>query len=64
MDDNRNYENERAERIALSINDKHIVLADIYENLVDRDFDEAKKDVQNLISDLNLILKSIEHDFI
>lgn len=64
MDDNRNNENARAERIALSINDKHLALANIYENLVDRDFDEAKKDVKNLISDLNLILNNIENDFI
>jgi len=64
MDNNRNNENARAEQIALRINEHHNILANIYENLVDRDFDEAKKDINNLIDDLNLILKLIEHGYI
>ena len=64
MDNNRNNENARAERIALRINEHHNILANTYENLVDRDFDEAKKDINDLIYDLNLILKLIEHGYI
>jgi len=64
MDNNRNNENARAEQIALRINEHHNILANTYENLVDRDFDEAKKDINDLIYDLNLILKLIEHGYI
>jgi hypothetical protein len=64
MDNNRNNENARAEQIALRINEHHNILANTYENLVDRDFDEAKKDINDLIDDLNLILKLIEHGYI
>lgn len=64
MDNNRDNENARAERIALRINEHHNILANTYENLVDRDFDEAKKDINDLIYDLNLILKLIEHGYI
>lgn len=64
MDNNRDNENARAEQIALRINEHHNISANIYENLVDRDFDEAKKDINNLIDDLNLILKLIEHGYI
>jgi hypothetical protein len=62
MDDNRNYENARAERIALSINDNHVVLANIYDNLVDRDFTPAKEDIIYLIGDLKILLILIEND--
>lgn len=64
MDNNRDNENARAEQIALRINEHHNILANTYENLVDRDFDEAKKDINDLIYDLNLILKLIEHGYI
>lgn len=64
MDNNRSNENARAEQIALRINEHHNILANTYENLVDRDFDEAKKDINDLIDDLNLILKLIEHGYI
>lgn len=57
-----NSENSRAERIAFRVNEHHLLLANIYENLVDRDFVPVERDIRNLIVDLRLILKSIEDD--
>ena len=57
-----NLENERARRLSLRINEYHILLADIYENLVDRDFNKVDKDVKFLIIELRCVLKSIEED--
>jgi hypothetical protein len=62
MSSNRKSEDERAYRIAFIINDCHIVLANVYENLVDREFVSADKDLRLVISELRLILKSIEED--
>jgi hypothetical protein len=62
MDKNLNGENARAERISFRINEQHILLARVYENLVDRDFIHSERDIRNLIVDLRLILKSIEDD--
>ncbi len=57
-----NLENERARRLALRINEYHNLLADVYENLVDRDFRKVDDDVRFLIMELRCILKSIEED--
>lgn len=57
-----NNENKRAERIVFRINEQHLLLANVYENLVDRDFVQAEKDIRDIIIDLRLILKSIEDD--
>ena len=57
-----NSENARAERIAFRLNEQHLLIANIYENLVDRDFIPAERDIRNLIVDLRLILKSLEDD--
>lgn len=57
-----NKENARAERIVFRINQHHLLLANIYENLVDRDFKPAEKDLRDLIIDLRLIIKSLEDD--
>lgn len=57
-----NSENARAERIAFRLNEQHLLIANIYENLVDRDFTPAERDIRNLIVDLRLILKSMEED--
>jgi hypothetical protein len=62
MTKNLNGENARAERIAFRINEHHLLLANIYETIVDRDFVPAEKDIRNLIIDLRLILKSLEDD--
>lgn len=57
-----NNENKRAERIVFRINEQHLLLANVYESLVDRDFVQAEKDIRDIIIDLRLILKSIEDD--
>jgi predicted phosphatase len=57
-----NNENLRAERIVYRISEQHILLDNIYENLVDRDFVTVDIDIRTLISDLRLILKEIEED--
>jgi hypothetical protein len=55
-------ENERASRLALRINENHLLLANVYENLVDRDFVRVDKDIKVIILQLKLILKSMEDD--
>ena len=55
-------EEQRAERISRRIEEYHIVLTDIYEKLVDREFKSVQKDAQFLIMELRYILKSIEED--
>ena len=55
-------EEQRAERIYRRIEKYHIVLADIYEKLVDREFKSVQRDAQFLIMELRCILKSIEED--
>jgi hypothetical protein len=55
-------EQQRAERISRRIEEYHIVLTDIYEKLVDREFKTVPRDVQFLIMELRCILKSIEED--
>lgn len=62
MKNELNKENARAERIVFRINQHHLLLANIYENLVDRDFKPAEKDIRDLIIDLRLIIKSLEDD--
>lgn len=55
-------ENERASRIAYRIEEYHSLLANIYENLVDRDFKIVRKETQVLIMELRCVLKSTEED--
>ena len=55
-------ENQRASRIALRINEDHLLLVDVYENLVDRDFKRVERDIKVLIINLKLTLKSMEDD--
>jgi hypothetical protein len=62
MEDNLKRENARAERISFRIYQHYLALANIYENLVDRDFDLVKEDIKEIITDLRLILQSIEED--
>jgi hypothetical protein len=62
MEPNIKTENERANRIAYRVNEYHSVLANIYENLVDRDFKTVTKETQFLIMELRCILKSIQED--
>ena len=55
-------ENQRASRIALRIIEDHLLLVDVYENLVDRDFKRVERDIKVLIINLKLTLKSMEDD--
>mgnify|MGYP006266717407 CR=1 FL=1 len=62
MESNKNPENERAFRIQLRITNCHIALSNIYENLVDREFDSVNKDAKLIISEIKFILKALEDD--
>lgn len=62
MNDFQDKENIRAQRIIFRINLNHLLLTDIYEKLVDRDFLSAEKDIKDIMADLRLILKSLEDD--
>ena len=55
-------ENERAQRLSLRINEYHSVLADVYENLVDKDYAKVDRDIKFLIMELRCVLKSMEED--
>ncbi len=57
-----NIENERAYRIALRINEYHLLLAKIYEDLVDREFESADISTRTLIMELRCLIKSIKDD--
>lgn len=52
----------RAERISKRIETYHNVLADVYEKLVDREFKSVKKDLNFLITEFRITLKSTEED--
>lgn len=55
-------ENKRAERICQRVDKYHLLLTDIYEKLVDREFKDVQKDLHFLIMEMRCILKSIEED--
>jgi hypothetical protein len=55
-------QDERASRIFYRINEYHLLLDNIYENLVDEDFLLVKKDTIFLIMELKFILKSMEEN--
>jgi hypothetical protein len=59
---NNNSDYERAERISLEINENHLRLAAIYENLIDRNFKLVERDAKLMITDLRTIIKSLEDD--
>lgn len=60
--DKKEAENNRAFRISLRMRENHLLLANVYENLVDRDFKLVERDIKVVIMDLRLIIKSIEDD--
>ena len=62
MGTTKENEDGRARRIAFRMLENHTLLNNIYENLVDRDFDLVKEDAKNLMMDLRFILKSLEDD--
>ncbi len=55
-------ENLRAYRISIRTKECHDRLADVYENLVDREFEKVEKDIKTIIIQLRLILKSLDED--
>jgi hypothetical protein len=62
MKDSKTLENERAMRIHMRMEDCHLVISDIYEKLVDRDFEKVPIKIKSLMSDLRMILKCMEDD--
>jgi methionyl-tRNA synthetase len=62
MGQNKRNETNRAERIFFNMDECQEMLTNIYENLVDRDFDSARKDATKLIEELKIIIKSISED--
>jgi hypothetical protein len=57
-----NLDHQRAQRILFTMNICNESLDNIYESLVDRDFDFAAEEIRNVIVELRLILKSIPED--
>jgi hypothetical protein len=55
-------EHERAFRIQFFTAECQLLITNIYENLVDRDFVIAEKDIKKAITQLRILLKSIEED--
>lgn len=62
MDPQRKKELDRAERILFSIEECQELLANLYEKLVDREYESATYDAQTLIVETKNIIKSIEED--
>lgn len=62
MDPQRRKELDRAERILFSIEECQELLANLYEKLVDREYESATHDAQTLIVETKNIIKSIEED--
>jgi hypothetical protein len=55
-------EDKRAYRISFRINSCHQALTVVYETLVDREFSVSEKEIRQIITELRLMLKSIQHD--
>ena len=58
----KKLEIERANRISMRMDDIHVAVADIYEKLVDREFTTVPDKVKSIVSDLRMMLKSMEDD--
>ena len=55
-------ENKRIQNINYIMDDIHNSSNNIYESLVDKDFESLKGDVQTLIKQLKLILESVQDE--
>ena len=55
-------ENKRIQNINYIMDDIHNSSNNIYESLVDKDFDSLKNEVQTLIKQLKLILESVQDE--
>lgn len=62
MDPQKRKESDRAERILFNIEECQELLANLYEGLVDREYEGATKDAQQIIIEIKTIIKSIEED--
>jgi hypothetical protein len=62
MDPQKKRESDRAERILFNIEECQELLANLYEGLVDREYEGATKDAQQIIIEIKGIIKSIEED--
>ena len=61
MDARLQQERDRAARIDFTTEGFHASVAEIYEKLVDREYESVKEDVKSLIKDLRDIIKTIEY---
>ena len=62
MDPQKRKESDRAERILFNIEECQELLTNLYEGLVDREYEGATKDAQQMIIEIKTIIKSIEED--
>lgn len=62
MSDDKNLESQRASRICFMTDGFHQSVSSVYEGLVDRDYDSAKKTIKLLMRDLRETLKLIDDD--
>ena len=60
--DNFETENKRAERLSFRIGEYRIILNNLYDNLVDRNFKSVEADAKFIIMGMKHILKSIPED--
>lgn len=62
MSPQKKQEIDRADRIGFTIEECHELLASLYESLVDREFPDATKRCIEIITEIKIIIKSIESD--
>jgi ketol-acid reductoisomerase len=62
MNQERQKLEERANRIAFLIGIQQESLVNLFEQLVDKDYEDAKAEIKVLMTELRLIFKSIEYD--
>ena len=58
----KSLEDKRIQNINLIMDDVHTSSNNIYESLVDNEFDSLKIEVQSLIKQLKLILESVQDE--
>jgi len=62
MDPQRKKESDRAERILFNIEECQELLTNLYEGLVDREYDDATTNAQQVIIEMKNLIKSIADD--
>lgn len=61
MDAGIQRERDRASRIAFTTESFHVNVANIYERLVDREYETVKDEIKSMIRDLRDVIKTIEY---